>query len=134
MQLIQEIVFNYAKVQLLSTGLIRIEMMSTEKIGLKESMEMNRAVGVLSKGKEALILMLADELTSFDKEAMEFSASDEGLKYSIGEAMVVKSVTQKITANLYLKIVKPKKPSKIFNSEKEALKWLYALQTTAIPV
>ncbi|MBL7932336.1 MAG: hypothetical protein JNL60_10560 [Bacteroidia bacterium] len=134
MQLIQEIVFNYAKVQLFEGGLIRIEMTSSEKIGLKESKEMNRAVGVLSKGKEALILMLADELASFDKEAMEFSASDEGLKYSIAEAMVVKSITQRLTANLYLRIVKPKKPSKIFNSEKEALKWLYALQSNIVPV
>lgn len=134
MQLIQEIVFNYAKVQLFEGGLIRIEMTSSEKIGVKESKEMNRAVGVLSKGKEALILMLADELASFDKEAMEFSASDEGLKYSIAEAMVVKSITQRLTANLYLRIVKPKKPSKIFNSEKEALKWLYALQSNIVPV
>lgn len=133
MQLIQEIVFNYARVQLYSTGLIRIEMMGNEKIGLKESKEMNRAVGVLSKGKEALILMLADELASFDKEALNFSASDEGLQYSIAEAMVVKSITQRLTANLYLKIVRPKKPSKIFNSEKEAMKWLYALQSNAIP-
>lgn len=134
MQLIQEIVFSYGRVQLCRGGIIRIEMNSDAKIGLEETREMNKAVGVLSKGKESLILMLADELASFNKAAMEFSASEEGLRYSIAEAMVVKSLTQRITANLYLKIVRPKKPSKIFNSEKEAVKWLYSLQEQVVPV
>jgi hypothetical protein len=133
MQLIQEIVFNYAKVQLIDPKLVRLEIFGNVSIGKKEAKEMNDAIGLLSKGKESLVLMVADEITTFNKEALDFSASEEGLKYTIGDALVVKSISQRVTANFYLKINKPKKPSKIFNSEKDAVNWLYALESSFVP-
>jgi hypothetical protein len=133
MELIQEIKFRYAKVQLFDSKLIRLEIFGKITIGKEEAKEMNDAIGILSKGKESLILMVADEITTFNKEALEFSASDEGLRYTIGDALVVKSLSQRVTANFYLKINKPKKPSKIFNSEKDAVSWLFALENSFVP-
>jgi hypothetical protein len=133
MQLIQEIIFSYAKVQLLESKLIRLEIFGDVTIGKAEAKEMNDAIGILSGGRESLVLMVADEVTSFNKEAMEFSAGEEGQRYTIGDALVVKSLTQRITANFYLLISRPSKPSKIFNSEKEAVKWLYSLESVFVP-
>jgi len=133
MQLIQEITFTYAKVQLFGSKLVRIEVFGETTIGKKEAKELNDAVGVLSKGKEILVLMLADELAQVDKEAMDFSASPEGQKYTKGDAMVVRSITQRISANLYLKLFRPKKPSKTFNSEEDAIKWLFSIENAFIP-
>jgi hypothetical protein len=133
MQLIQQIIFSHSKLQLLSSKLVRIEISGNMPIDLKEAKEMNEAVGVLSKGKEMLILMVADEVAQFSKEAMDFSASEQGLLFSTAEAMVVKSTTQRITANLYLKLVRPKKPSKIFNDEKDAVNWLFSLEKNLVP-
>lgn len=133
MRLIQEITFGYAKVQLFEPKLVRIEVFGDSAIGRREAKELNDALGTLAKGKEMLVMMLADELAQFDKEAMAFSASDEGLMYTIGDAMVVKSTTQRITANLYLRISRPKKPSKIFNTEKDAIKWLFSLEKSFVP-
>jgi len=133
MQLIQEIVFSHSKVQLPNSKLVRIEISGNIPISGKEAKEMVDAIGILSKGKEVLVLMLADEMAQFDKVAMDFSASGEGLIYTIAEAMVVKSMAQRITANLYLRLSKPKKPSRIFNSEKEAVKWLFAIENNLVP-
>ena len=133
MKLTQEIVFGYAKVQLLESKLVRIEVFGNLIIDIKRIKELNDAIGVLSKGKEILVVMLADEMAQFNKEAMDFSASDEGLLYTIADALVVKSTAQRITANLYLKISKPRKPSRIFNSEKDAVKWLFSLEKNFIP-
>jgi len=133
MQLIQEIKFSHSKVQLYEPKLVRIEISGSTPIGKKEAKEMNDALGGLSKGKEILVLMLADEMAQFDKEAMNFSASDEGMLYTIGDALIVKSTSQRIVANLYLKLNKPKKPSKVFNSEKDALKWLFSLEKNIVP-
>jgi hypothetical protein len=128
MVLLQEITLKYAKVQLFDTKLIRVEIFGNRIIGRTEAREINDAVGVLSKGRESLVLIVANEVSQFTKEAVEFSVSDEGLRYNIGDALVVKSLTQRITANIYLKLNKPKKPSKIFNTEKEAVKWLHSLE------
>lgn len=133
MQLVQQIIFSHSKLQLLDSKLVRIEIFGNTPIGLKEAKEMNEALGVLSKGKELLLLMVVDEVDQFSKEAMDFSASRQGLLFSTAEAMVVKSTAQRITANLYLKLVKPKKPSKIFNDEKDAVSWLFALEQNLVP-
>jgi hypothetical protein len=133
MQLLQEIKFSYATVKLFSNKLIRIEIFGDVTVSREQAKEMNDAIGVLSKGRESMIMILADEITRFSKEAQEFSASEEGLRYTIGDALVVKSMTQRITANLYLMVNKPKKPSKIFSSEKNALAWLEALECNLVP-
>jgi len=133
MKLTQEIVFGYAKVQLFDAKLVRIEVFGDTVIDGKKTKELNDAIGVLSKGKEVLVLMMAEELTQVNDEAMAFSASEEGQRYTAGDAMVVKSMRQRLMANLYLTLSKPKKPSRIFNSEKEALKWLLSLEKRRVP-
>jgi len=56
------------------------------------------------------------------------------LRYSFAEALVVKSLTQRITANIYLKLNKPLKPFKIFNTEREASRWLHSLEEELVQV
>ncbi len=124
MKLLKEINLDYAKIQLFEFNVVRIEVFGNIIIARKEAKAVNDAIGMLSEGKECLVLMVADEVTQFDKSASEFSASEEGLLYTIADAFVVKSLAQKILASFYLKFNKPPKPSKIFTNEKAALEWL----------
>ena len=128
MQVIREIDLGFAKLQLFDPEMVRIEMMGDLVIGVKEAREINDTIGLLSENKETLVLMLADELTQFDSEAREFSASREGTRYTIADAIVVKNLAQRLLADFYLKFNKPKKPSKIFSTEKEAVLWLFSLK------
>ncbi len=128
MKLLNEIKFNYGKVQLYESKLVRIEVFSGTIIGLAESKSMNDAIGTLSEGKECLILIVADEFAQFDRDTSDFSASEEGQRYTIADALVVKSLSQKILANFYLKFNKPAKPTRIFTNEKEAADWLLSLE------
>lgn len=127
-KLLNEIKLNYAKVQLYEPKLVRIEIFSGTIIGLKESKSMNDAIGVLSEGKECLVLIVADEFAQFDRDSSDFSSSDEGQRYTIADALVVKSLSQKILANFYLKFNKPAKPTRIFTNEAEAIVWLFSLE------
>lgn len=134
MTLLQEITLRYAKVQLFDSKLIRIEVFGNRIIGKDEARELSSAIAVLSKDQDSLVMIVANEVTQFTKDAIEFSISEDGLRFVIGDALVVKSLTQRITANIYLKLNKPKKPSKIFNTEKEATKWLLSLEEELVPV
>lgn len=129
MKLLNEIKFNYARVQLYEPTLVRIEIFSGTIIGLKESRSMNDAVGTLSGGKECLVLIVADEFAQFDSDSSDFSASEEGQRYTTADALVVKSLSQKILANFYLKFNKPAKPTRIFTNEAEAIAWLFSLKS-----
>ena len=122
MKLMREIILDYAKVQLYESNIVRIEIFGNIIIGRKEAKAVNDSIGVLSEGKEILVLIVADEVTQFDKSANEFSASEEGLRFTIADALVVKSLAQKILANFYLKFNKPAKPSKIFTSNQPIIK------------
>ena len=126
--MLEEIKLDYAKVQLFEFNLTRIEILPNSAISLQESITINNAIGILSKGQESLVLMIADEFAQIDKSVSDFSASKEGLRYTIADAIVVKSLSQKILANFYLKFNKPAKPTKIFTSEPEAIAWLLSVK------
>jgi hypothetical protein len=127
MQVIEQIILGHACVQRGDDNVITLRIFGNAVIGHDEAREMNDAIGALSGGRESLILIMADEITQFSKEALAFSASAEGLRYTKADALVVKSLAQRITANFYLAVNAPPKPSKIFNSEAEARKWLLSV-------
>ena len=126
MEILKNIQFEYANIELLSNGIIRVDMLSDHTIDLEESVQINIAEGELLNGEleSGLVLMLAGSTTQFTNEALEFSASKEGLRFSIAEALVVKNLAQRMVVNFYLKINKPSVPSKAFDSEDAAAEWL----------
>lgn len=81
------------------------------------------------KGPEkALLLVVYDEDNTFSKDAREYIASDEVSKVLKADALVIKGLALKIIGNGYLKINKPKRPTRLFNSVPEALDWLNKLK------
>ncbi|MCE3225806.1 MAG: hypothetical protein K0S32_357 [Bacteroidetes bacterium] len=125
MQPVKETVFKYARIQLFESRFVRVEIYSDELvISHKEAKEMNDAIGELAEGTEIPVMLVATVSSQFDSSAREFSASEEGLRYTKKEALVVKGLGQKIIADFYLKINKPKKPTSTFNTEEDAIRWL----------
>jgi hypothetical protein len=127
-KILRHIKFDYADVQLLDVGIVRIDMLSNHIIDLEEAVQMNIAQGQLLNGQPGLVLMVAGSTTQFTSDARDFSASREGLRFSIAEAMLVKNLAQRIIVSFYLKINKPNKPSRAFNTEEDAINWLLSLR------
>ncbi|MES2131854.1 MAG: hypothetical protein V4506_05845, partial [Bacteroidota bacterium] len=124
MKLVTNIILDFAKVELLENNIVRLEILDKCVIGEHESREMNTAIGVLTNYQVARILIVSQPSTVFDHGARDFSASDEGLKFTIGDALVVSNLAQRILVSFYLKFNKPKKPSKAFDNEEDAMAWL----------
>lgn len=124
MKLLKELSLDFARIRFYESGLAHIDIIGDYLITEKEVRVINTHLGELNEGNAMLILITAEEVTQFDDSARVFSASEEGSKYSVAEAFVVKSLSQRLIANFYVKVNKPPIPSKVFNSEKEAIKWL----------
>ncbi|MES2568319.1 MAG: hypothetical protein V4565_15705 [Bacteroidota bacterium] len=124
---VKEIELEYARVQLLDNKIVRVEMFDEVIIGLKECRGINHAIGELSGGKEAAVLMVPGYHTHFLPESRDFSASPEGQMYTLGDALVVLNLGQRILMQFYLKFNKPPKPSKAFDSEDHGMEWLLSL-------
>lgn len=126
LELVKEITFSYGKIQLFEPRYIRIEFFSKHTIGRVECIEVNRALAELAGYKEILVMTTAAEDTIFNAEAREESAGEAGMKYTLADAFVAKTLAQKLMVNFYLKFNKPPKPSKAFASEEDALSWLFS--------
>jgi hypothetical protein len=59
-----------------------------------------------------------------DPDVREWSSSEIDVKYTVVDAIVINSIGQKILADFYLKINKPKQPTKIFTSIDKAIEWV----------
>ncbi len=59
-----------------------------------------------------------------DPDVREWSSSEIDVKYTVVDAIVINSIGQKILADFYLKINKPKQPTKIFTSLDKAIEWV----------
>lgn len=129
MKIINSINFNFGVVQLLDNTIIRLEMFDNVTIGVDECRTLNNAIGELSGSKESLVLMVPGNSTHFTSESRTFSASEEGLKYTIADAMVVNNLAQKLIVSFYLKVNKPPKPSKAFSTEEDAINWLLSFKS-----
>ena len=114
---------------MLDNTIIRLEMFDNVTIGVDECRLLNNAIGELSDSKESLVLMVPGNSTHFSSESRTFSASEEGLRYTIADAMVVNNLAQKLIVSFYLKVNKPPKPSKAFSTEEDAMNWLLSFNS-----
>lgn len=120
----KEVNLDFVIIRLFEPDIAHIEVVGDILITEKEVRIINEEIKRLGDGKELLQLITADEVSQFDNSARVFSASEEGTRYSKAEALVVKSLSQRLIANFYVKVNKPPKPSKVFNDKEEAIQWL----------
>lgn len=88
---------------------------------LKENMEY---LSEIANGKKLLILNTVAPYTQISPEARAFLANGPHKEASRAEAFVIHTLAHKMVASFFLKVNKPKVPTKFFTDRHEALKWL----------
>ena len=78
----------------------------------------------LKTTEKVLALVIYEDDNTFTKETREFIASDEVSKTVKADALVIKGLALRIIGNGYLRINKPKRPTRMFNDTKLAIQWL----------
>lgn len=70
---------------------------------------------------------------SVPKESMQYMASNEYTNNDSSLAIIINGLPQKLIGNFYLKVMNPKRKTRIFTSKKEAITWLNTINenTTA---
>lgn len=75
------------------------------------------------KFKPSLLVIYSEDNT-FSKENREYIASKEVSEVLKADAFVIKGLALRIIGNGYLKINKPSRPTRLFNSKEDAIDWL----------
>lgn len=77
-----------------------------------------------SPWEKSPIYLTSASFTNQDKASREYNGSEEVTKHCSAIAMLSTSLAQRIMANFFIRIIKPKVPTRFFGSENEALEWL----------
>lgn len=64
-----------------------------------------------------------DSFSDIEPEVRVWAADNNGNQYTFSDAIVIKSLSQKIIADFYLRFNKPAKPTKIFYAMDKAIDW-----------
>ncbi len=116
--------FSFATLILTKDGIAVLDFKDNQEISLDNAIELNETLATLIKGIRVPILMIMGEFTNYSDEAKSYSASYEGTKYSLAEAILVKNIGLRIVAQMYLVINKPSVPTKFFTKTEDAIVWL----------
>lgn len=125
LEIIQTVELDASVVSLRNDELIQVEMKILEReIAENDVRKLTTTIGNIGKGKTYPVLILIKESNTIEKSASQFASTEECLKYTRANAIVVNSLAIRIGANFYVTIFKPIRPTKMFNSEELAVEWL----------
>src|SRR5687767_13127270 len=103
-QLIESIEIKAGTIALRSDGIILIKINEDHIVDVQDLKDIALAVGKIGKGKKFPNLVLAGTYSNITQEARTYSTSDENNIYTKADAFVIRSMHQKLLANLYMKI------------------------------
>jgi hypothetical protein len=113
----------------LENGIIRVEMkegVEVDLAGLKENYEAYQQL--IGKDGDALFLIIFNTDTKGNSAVWSKLAEAERSALKRAEAVVIKNLDQDIEASQFKKLYEQGHPIKIFEEEKDALKWLEGLE------
>jgi hypothetical protein len=122
--ILKQVELKSVHIKLRSDGIMQLDMKPYDGFTVNDLKEINNEIGILGEGKAFPNLVVVDHFLNADKDVREYSASEESLRYTIADAFVVKLLAVKFIGNFYIAFNKPARPTQIFNSQEEAIKWL----------
>lgn len=125
-KIIKEFHFSYATIWVRSDNIVQVDSAENAFYTLVETLEVHNKINELTDYKPMLILHVTGKYANVDADTREFLASENGLRYVIAQAFVLHSMAQRMVANFFMNIDRPKKPTKFFDAQEEAEKWLHS--------
>lgn len=104
-------------------GVVLVKLLGDHEIGLYDVKEHIHAAETLTKGS-AFVAILDGGLTlDISDKAMTCSAKYANKNW-LAFAVIVRSISERLFANYYLKFKRPIRPTRVFTTPKGAEKWL----------
>ena len=116
--------FKKSLIQYWSNGILYIYVKPDVQITIDDIDEGMEFVYSLGEGLMFLNLFEFDTNSDMDDAVRNWAADPNGNKHTIADAYVLTSFSQKMIGNFYLRFHRPVKPTKFFNTIKDASRWL----------
>ena len=100
-------------------------------ISLDNTKELIATIRENNPWKLAPIYISSEAFANHEIAAQKYLASKEIMNQTSAVAILVENTAQKIGVNFFMRTMKPTKPTRFFNKQKEAIAWLRMHETIA---
>jgi hypothetical protein len=110
----------------LQDGILLAEYFSVLIVDLELAKTIVKERYAFTDGKQYPILLDVGHTTELTREARIYWASDEASKDILAGAIITRNSVNRMIANVWLQVNKPKVPTKLFspNQKEQAISWL----------
>lgn len=112
------------EIRLYESGVLENIVKKGEVVDVEDIKLLVKANLTVTGNKHYAALIDSEELASFTKEAMQYSAKKEISPKVLARALLVNNLSKRIVGNFYIKITRPAVTTKLFNDRAKALIWL----------
>lgn len=107
-----------------SDGIVHLHLKDIDDYTIEVVEAQLKLVSEFGGGAKMPVLITYTSFNPPNDETNKYAAKAENLKNVKAVGLVVDSLALRLGANFYLKFFKPNVPTKLFNSEAAAVKWL----------
>lgn len=113
-----------AKVFICRDGIVQYANAKGAKYTLEEAVACIAAASTLCSDHKRPALIDLASISSVNRDARAYFASQETAKIHTAVALVINSTIDRVIANFFMGFNKPPYPTRLFTSKAEAIKWL----------
>lgn len=121
---LKEIVIPCAIIKLRNDGILHIHVTIKDEIEIEHTKAIFEARNNLTENKSYKHLYTGGIYLNPSDEVKKFAASALRNENVIADAYVISSLSQRLMGNFYIKLNKPKRPTKLFTDPDKATEWL----------
>jgi hypothetical protein len=114
----------------IADGILFLDVKETDIFDIYMAKVCVKSLEEFTENKPYPCLMSVLKIKGISKEAREYFAN-EGDAHILANAMLIKSPIMRMISNFYIKVNKPRKPTRMFTDEEQALEWLSQFKNTA---
>ena len=121
---LKQIELRASTLSLRSDGIMHIDIKPVDEFTREDVLEAVEALQKIGNGQQFVNLITFKNFITVDKETRKLAAAEITGKYTKARALVVNSTALKLVVNFFIAFNKPKKPTRMFDSEDKAVVWL----------
>jgi len=119
----KEVVIPYY-LYLRADGIMHLIISPEKEETVELAKKMVKKMGEMVNYRPVPVLARHEEFALPGKANRDFWANADSCPYSKADAFIINSTAMKLIANFYLSINKPQRPTRMFTTEEDAIKWL----------
>jgi hypothetical protein len=116
--------FEIFTIEMRDDGILHLHADGDQIIDMRLYEVLINGIAEMSGGKRVPILSTTDDLTLPDEEVKSYFMKPEANPYCLANALIAPSLPQKLLSNLFIRIMRPARPIKLFRTKEEAIVWL----------